>query len=388
MNPEWSALRARVPIFGERVYLASHCLGPLPAETFRDLDEYAQTLRLRNRALEAWMERISEVRSLCEQVLHGAPGTVALGASSTQCHAQIASALRPRGERRVILGTDLDFPSVRYLWAAQAARGFEYRTVCSPDGVAMPTQQLIDAIDEHTAVVAVSVASYFNGAMLDLAPVIAAAHAHGACVVLDAFQAVGIVPLDVGALGVDFLVAGTHKWLCGGGTGLAFVYVRPDRAIELTPAYPGWLGHTAMADYAESYVPAVGARRFEQGTPAVEPVYTARAGLRLVLDAGVEALRARNLELSDRMLRGAEALGIAVDTPREHHARSGMLCLRVVDAKAVAGQLEARGFDVDTRPGSGLRASPHPLLTEDECDAFLHTLASLIQGSSRESSSP
>jgi kynureninase len=373
--PDFRALRLRFPTLLDRVYFATHNLGPVLNETLVDLDEYRRTIALRNRALEPWLQRIDEMRGLVARLVNAKVGEIALGPNATACQANLAAALRPGSNRDVILTTNLDFPSSRYLWQAQEQRGFLVRTVASHDGISMPVDALVDAIDERTAVVAVSLVAYTNGALLRVKRVIDAAHAAGALVVLDAYQAAGIVPIDVRALDVDVLVAGTQKWLCATGSGLAFLYVKEQLANSLDPAYPGWFSHADTLAFADSYVPAAGARRFEQGAPAIEAVYAAGAGIRFALEVGVEAMRARSLELSDRLIAGADALGIPLRMPRARAERAGVVCLAIPDPARTATELRGQGIDVDTRPGTGLRLSTHPCNTDEDCDRVLAELA-------------
>ncbi|HSN25636.1 MAG TPA: aminotransferase class V-fold PLP-dependent enzyme, partial [Kofleriaceae bacterium] len=218
----------------------------------------------------------------------------------------------------------------------------------------------------RVAVVAVPLVAYRNGALLDAARLVEAAHRAGALVVLDAYQAVGIVPIDVHALGVDALVAGTNKWLGAPATGCAFLYVARALAERLSPAYPGWLGHAEPFGFCDEFVPAPGARRFEQGAPAVEPIYGARAGIRCALDVGVEAMRARSLALCDRLIAVADELAIPLATPRAHAERAGFVCLRVPDPDRAVAELRERGIDADTRPGTGVRFSAHPCNSDDD----------------------
>lgn len=372
MSADFAAWRRRFPTLLERTYLATQCLGPLPAEALDDLDEYRRTLMLRNRSLGLWLERMDELIGLVEQLLHAPAGSVALRDSATAAQAAVAAALTPTAVRNRILITTLDFHSSRYLWSAQAQRGFSLVEVRAVDG-AVAAQRLVERIDERTAVVAVSLVSPRSGALLDVAPVIRRARAAGALVIVDAYQAVGALPIDVRTLDADVVVGGTHKWLCGGGTGLAFLYVRPELANQLQPAYPGWIGHRQLLGFEGAFEPAPGARRFQQGTPALEPIYTARAGLRYVLDVGAEAIRARSLQLTARLLDGAAAAGLAVNTPRE--SRGGTVCFNVEEPAATVDALAAEGIDVDSRPGAGLRVSPHACNTEEECDRLLAALA-------------
>jgi len=372
--PPFFAMRPQFRTLVERTYFATHCLGPVMEGALADLDDYRRTIALRNRAIETWLQRIDEIRTLFARLVHADDDEIALGANATACHASVAAALAPAPGRTRIVTTSLDFPSTRYLWHAQTRRGFELVEVASPDGLAMPVEGLVAAIDERVAIVAVSLVAYTNGALLRARPVIEAAHAAGALVVLDAYQGAGIVPIDVRALDVDVVIAGTHKWLHGVSNGLAFAYVRRALAERLAPAYPGWFSHAHMLDYETEYVPAPGARRFEQGSTSVEAVYAARAGVRFAIDVGVEAIRARSLALSDHLIAGADALGIPLRTPRDHAERAGVVCLGVREPGRVADELRVRGIDVDTRPGTGIRLSCHPCNLHDEVDRVVAEL--------------
>jgi kynureninase len=366
--------RDRFPLLDERLYFASQCLGPMPAEALDDLDAYRRSLLLRKRALPLWIERMNEMTALLERLLGAPAGSVALRDSATAAQAAIASALTPRdGKNRIVLSSQ-DFHSTRYLWAAQAQRGFEVIEIHPRAGVEVSTEQYLDAIDGRTALVCAALVSPRNGSLLDAARVIRAAHDRGALVVLDAYQAVGVVPIDVASLGADVIVGGTHKWLGGGGTGLAFLYVRPSLANELVPAYPGWIGHASLLAFGDRYAPAPGARRFQQGTPALEPIFTARAGLLSTLAIGVDRIRARSLELTARLIARCEAHDLRVLTPARAEARGGMICVALPNAEAVEAALEHQGIDVDHRPGAGLRIAPHFCHREEECDRVIEAI--------------
>jgi kynureninase len=370
MSVDFAAWRKRFAVFHERTYLATQCLGPFPEEMLADLDEYRQSLLLRSRALEPWWERRVELIGMFEELLHAPEHSIALFGNATAGQAQLAAALTPSASRNRIVISSSDFHSTRYLWTAQSQRGFEVIE-------AADARRAMTALDERVQLIALSLVSPRTGALTDAAALVAAAHAVGALVVLDAYQAVGVVPIDVRALGVDAVVGGTHKWLCGGGTGLAFLYVRPELAETLSPRYPGWWGHREILGFGERYVPGRGAERFEQGTPAMEPVYTARAGLRFVLQTGVAAIRARNLQLTGRLMSRAVEAGLVPLTPRAADARGGMVCLDVPDAEVVVERLEAMGIDIDSRPGAGIRIAPHACNTEEECD---RAIDAIVQG--------
>ena len=174
------------------------------------------------------------------------------------------------------------------------------------------------------------------------------------------------------------IVGGTHKWLYGGGMGLAFAYLDPELVERIEPVYPGWVGHASLKGFADDFVPHAGARRFEQGTPALEPIYTARAGLSFVQEVSVDALRARSLQLTERLARRAMERGLSVRTPLEAAQRGGMIVLDVPDAGSVVDALAEAGIDVDERAGAGLRIGPHPCVTDEECDRTIDAIAAAV----------
>lgn len=371
---DFEAERKRFPVLDERTFLACQCMGPFPRETLDDLDAYRRSLFLRNRVIDEWVERLDALRGQFEQLLNAPAGSVMLRDSATAAQAAVAAALAPEPARnRVVLSTG-DFHSSRFLWLAQEARGFAPVQV-DAHGVGGGDEAFLDAIDERTAVVALSLVSPRTGALLDVAPVVARAREVGALVIVDAYQAVGIVPIDVRAMGADMVVGGTHKWLGGGGMGLAFAYLEPTLSERLRPVYPGWIGNAQLLGFGEKFEPAPGALRFQQGTPAMEPVYTARGGTSWVLEMGTSALRARSLLLTGRLLAGARDLGLKLRTPLEPERRGGMVCLDIPDAGRVVDALETQGIDLDSRPNAGLRMGPHPCVTEEECDRVIAAVA-------------
>lgn len=382
-SPSWQAQRAGYPIFEQRVYLASQCLGPFPRQAQRDLEQYRTSRLLHNRALEHWFERIELTTGLIERLLSAPARSVALRDSATACHAAVIAAIEPHDEVRRLIVTELDFHSSLHVFSAQARRGFEVVVVRSRDGCSIRPEDVVAEIDERTAAVAVTMVSRY-GALLELGDICARAREVGAPTIVDAYQAVGIVPLDVGALGVDVLVGGNHKWLSG-DTGIAFLYVAPSLADRLEPAYPGWFGHQDTGDFVhahtfvDAYRPMPGARRFQQGTPGMPAIYSARAGLELALETGVERMRARNLELIAHMIAGADALGFRVRTPSEPEQHAGGVCIEVPNPERVVALLAERGIDVDQRRREVVRAAPHPCNTEAEVDHFLANLADIVQ---------
>ncbi|MBX3181335.1 MAG: aminotransferase class V-fold PLP-dependent enzyme [Polyangiaceae bacterium] len=383
----WAALRAQLPILSERRYLATHAIGPLPIAARAYLEEYAASLSHRLRSVPLHLERMETVRGLLAQLIGAPPRDVALMPSASAAEASVALSLQPgvgyregRAEprRRRILISRQAFPSSRFLWEAQAARGFEVHPIEAPGGE-RDAEALVAAIDERVTAVALPWVEPRASALIELAPLVSACRAAGALLIVDGFQALGVVPLDVGEVSADVVLGGVHKWLCGASMGLAMLYVAPEVAAALQPAAPGWVGSVSFPDFGEHYQPAPGAARFQQGTPPVEPLFGAQAGLELILSAGVPALRARSLELTERLLHEAAERGLRCLTPR---ARGGTVALDVgaLDARAqgaLVQALAAIGVDVDTRRGA-LRISPYPAMAEGAVSSALADIAAAL----------
>lgn len=381
---DFSRYRDKFPIFKERIYFASQCMGPFLEEGERDLQEYIATRKLHSRALGAWLDRIEEVTRLIEELLGAPQGSVALRDCATACQAAIASAVTPKGARNRIVVSALDFHSSLHLWFAQAQRGFELVVVPpAADGFSVRVEDILSQIDERVAVVAISTVSR-NSGFTDTTEIVAAAHRAGAIVVLDAYQAVGALPVNVETLGADVVVAGTLKWLSG-ETGLAFMYVRPSLSDQLSPAYPGWFAHSELHafvhthEFIDRFVPMPGARRFQQGTPGMAPIYGARAGLRFVLEVGAAAMRERNSALTEYLFERCIERGFDVRTPRAGSARVGGICLGLPDPEGTVEALAAEGIDVDQRRRTLVRLAPHPCATFEECDRVVAALERVVR---------
>jgi kynureninase len=274
----------------------------------------------------------------------------------TIAEAVVLSCFDVQGPRRRIVYEEGNFPSVRYLYQAQ--RGLDVVVAADDDGV-------VEAIDDRTLLVPVTHVLYKTGEIQDVEAIVERAHEHGALVVLDAYQSVGTVPLDVTALGVDFAVGGSVKWLCG-GPGAGWLYVRPDLAPTLEPALTGWQAHKRPFDFEPEQDYADGAARFLTGTPNVPALYAATAGYDVIEEIGVERIRERSVEqtsLLDELLNEA---GFLVGSPRDPARRGGTVVVRTPNFERVDEELAARGILCDYRPDVGLRLGPHFFNTDDE----------------------
>ncbi len=359
------------PILAETTYLINHSLGAMPAEAEQRLLAYAHAWK--TRGVLAWEEGWWELPlTVGDQIgrLIGAPaGSVSMHQNVTIAEAVVLSCFAFDGARRRVVYEEGNFPSVRYLY--QAARGAEI--VVAPDD-----EGVVEAIDERTLLVPVTHVLFRTGGIQDVEAIVARAHEAGALVVLDAYQSVGTVPLDVTALGVDFAVGGSVKWLCG-GPGAAWLYVRPDLAQTLEPALTGWHAHARPFAFEPEHEYAEGAWRFLTGTPNVPALYAATAGYDVIEEVGVERIRARSLEQTTLLIRLLEEAGLEIVSPREPAERGGTVVVRVSDPDGVCAELAARGTICDSRPEVGLRLGPHFFNTDDELRFAVEQIAELAR---------
>jgi kynureninase len=274
--------------------------------------------------------------------------------------------------------TDLEFPSNMYLYESFRRYGAEVVYVPSDDTIRARIDRLIDAIDESTALVPLSLVLFKSAFIVDAAAVVEKARAVGARVVLDVYQAAGTVPMNLERMGVDFAVGGSVKWLCG-GPGAGYLYVRPDLAPALEPAVTGWAAHAAPFAFEPGPIKFAGApRRFQTGTPNVPALFAARAGYQIVAEIGVERIREKSLRLTRRMIDHAERRGYRLNTPADDRERGGSVVIDVPDSASVAEELLRREVIIDHRPGAGIRMAPHFYNTEDEVDRAMATLDELV----------
>jgi kynureninase len=224
---------------------------------------------------------------------------------------------------------------------------------------------VIDAIDERTLLVPVSHVLYKTAEIQPVERIVARAREMGAYVCLDAYQSAGAVPLDVTALGVEFCVGGSVKWLCG-GPGAGWLYVRPDVAEQLEPAFAGWQGHTRPFAFETEMEPAPGAGRFLTGTPIVAANYAASAGYEIIREIGVDRIRENSMRQTALLVQLVDDAGYELTSPRDPAIRGGSVVFRVPDFQAVHAELAARDIICDYRPDAGLRFGPHFFTTDDE----------------------
>ncbi|HKR29436.1 MAG TPA: aminotransferase class V-fold PLP-dependent enzyme [Terriglobales bacterium] len=380
MSDELLRFRPEFPILAKTTYLISNSLGAMPRGTQQALNEYAEVWATRGvRAWEeTWWMLAHEVGAMIERLMHAEANTVSLHQNVTQCQAVVASCFDFSSKRNKVVYTDMNFPSVMYFWEAQRAYGARVHMVPTDDGIHVPTERLLEAIDESTLLVPVSHVIFRSAYINDAKAIIERAHRVGAHVVLDTFQSLGTVPVHVRDLNVDFVCGGVLKWLCG-GPGTAYLYVRPDLGRKLQPKFTGWVAHekpfhfeTGPIRYAEPPY------KFMNGTPNVPALYAARPGLKIITEAGVEKIRAKSKRQIAKLIELADGRGWKVNTPRDPEKRGGTASIDMPNSKEVCAELLKRDVLVDWRPKAGVRMSPHFYTEDRELEAAIAAVEEIL----------
>ncbi|WP_394827495.1 aminotransferase class V-fold PLP-dependent enzyme [Pendulispora albinea] len=378
-------LRAQFPQLEQCVYLNSNSTGIVPKGAKAVLQDYWETLaHWRDDAWAVWWTELHRYADDLAAFLGAPAGSVICDVNVATLLGRFASALDytpsgPAAKYRIVT-SDLEFPTAKPLFRGLARAGAETDVVPSRDGFSIDERAVIDAIDARTRLVFLSLATSNTGALLDLSGIVAKAHEVGALVAVDAYAALGIVPLDVTELGVDVLFGGASKWLCG-TYHAAFMYIRPELTATLTPLTPGWMATREPLTFQPQGELAEGARRFAGGTPLVLPLLIARVGFELMRTFGIVHLRALSLAHTQRVIDHADGAGLTVATPREPSRRAGMVCLRFEGDEDVARALVGRQMICSYR--GGLRIGPHAFNTAGEIDTFMRTLIELAKARGR-----
>jgi kynureninase len=366
-------VRHRFPIFERRVYINSCSQGALSDAVREAYRRYLDDWDERGAPWDYWVEKSEEARRAFARLVNADADEVAVTASVSAGISALASGLRYARRSKVVL-TDLEFPTMGQIWHAQKLRGARVIHVEPAEDGTIPLDRFHEAIDDDTLVVGITHVSYRTGAMLDVERIANVAHERGALVLLDAYQSAGSLPLDVRTLGVDFLAAGTGKYMLG-SAGLGFLYARRDVVEKVWPTSTGWFADEDIfkMDHRD-YSPARTAARFQAGTPPIPSIYAGIAGMELLHEVGVDETRKHVLDLNARLLDGLDELRAQVVTPRRPKRRGALICVRSTDAPALVAALGREGI-VTSERDRNLRISAHLYNSADDVDAVLEALA-------------
>jgi kynureninase len=381
MIDELLRYRSQFPILERTTYLISNSLGAMPQGVYDAMKGYADTWA--TRGVRAWEERwwmlAAQVGDEIGVLMNAPPGSVSTHQNVTTCQAVVASCFDFSGKRNKVVYSDMNFPSVMYFWEAQRAYGARVHMVKTDDGISVPLERLLDAIDEQTLLVPVSHVIFRSAYIQNAKAIIEKAHKVGAHVVLDTFQSLGTVPVDVKALHVDFACGGVLKWLCG-GPGVGYLYVRPDLGQTLQPKFTGWFAHqnpfgfeVGPTRYTEPPF------RFMNGTSHIPSLEAARPGLKIIAEVGIDCIRGKSQRQTSRLMAMAGQRGWRINSPRNSDHRGGTVSIDMPDAERVSRELLKRDILVDYRPQAGVRISPHFYNKDEELDTAIAAVDEILK---------
>jgi kynureninase len=360
--------RVEFPILERTTYMISNSLGAMPRGVYDAMKGYADTWA--TRGVRAWEEHwwmlAAEIGDEIGDLMNAPKGSVSTHQNVTTCQAVVASCFDFSGKRNKVVYSDLNFPSVMYFWEAQQAYGARVHMVKTDDGVTVPLDRMLDAIDETTLLVPMSHVIFRSAFIQDAKAIIEKAHKVGAYVVLDTFQSLGTVPVDVQALNTDFACGGVLKWLCG-GPGVGYLYVRPDLGKKFEPKFTGWFADQNSMGFEIGPVRyAEPPFRFMNGTTHIPALEAARPGLKIISEVGIARIREKSKRQTAQLIQLADRHGWRVNSPRDPEKRGGTVSIDMPDAQEVCRELLKREIMVDYRPKAGVRMSPHFYNTDEE----------------------
>lgn len=381
--------RAQFPALESCVHLISHSLGCVPAQAKEDLNEFFELWQTKSiTAWSDWLPQVNHAAARLEKIISAPPGTVVMHQNVSGIMATLASCFEYTPKRNKIVYEALQFPTVSYVWKAEERRGASVHLVPSQDGMTIDTQAMIDAIDETTLAVPMSHVVFSSAYIQDAKAICAKAKQVGAHIILDCYQSVGTLPLDVVDLGVSFACGGSVKYLCG-GPGAAWLYVRKDLIPQFAPRVTGWFGNSAPFAFTmpeQTYADTIW--RYMGGTPAIAALYQSRAGQTIIGDIGVQAIRQKSLAMTAHAIGWVDEHGFTLRSPRPEATRGGSVVFDFVGAADVCRELNRRKFFCDHRPGAGIRIAPHFYTKREELDLFFAEVQKIRTGGVASSAGP
>src|ERR1700686_4274780 len=376
VEPNFQALRKEFPVLERKTYLNSGSYAALANSVKAAVEAYLEDRLLNGANWDAWITKNESVRALTATLLRAVPDEIAAAASVSAGLNALASAVDFSGPRNKVVVSDFEFPTNAQIWHAQEPRGARVILVPpAPDGY-IPLENFAEAIDEQTQLVAITHVCYRNGAKLDIPGIVRLAHAKGAKVLLDCYQSVGSLDIDVKALDVDFAAGGMLKYLLG-TAGIGFLYVRDSFTRSLVPTNSGWFAQAEIgAMDITANRPAPNARRFEAGTPAVANCYAAEAGLKFLLAVGTPAIEKRNYALTRRCMQRLEEIGWPSITPTEDERRGATVAVPSRNSRVLSAELMKRDI-VTSHRDDNIRAAFHFYNDEDDIESFIAAMKEL-----------
>lgn len=360
------------PVFNNVTYINSCSQGALSHQVRASMDHYMDGMEAIGSDWNEWVSTQEEVRDHLAAIFHTSRENVALTTSASASINSLMSAFDFQQGKKRIVTTSLEFPTMGQILHAQERKGAEVIHVAADENNILDLKKFDEAIDDRTALVAVTHVCYRNGAMNDIESIITLAHNKGVPVLVDAYQSGGSKEINFDQLGADFLVGGVLKYMLS-MPGLGFILV--NKKSSLVPTDTGWFAaRDIFAMKIDSYDPSPDARRFETGTPPIPSLYAAKAGLAFLRDVGVAESFKHSLNLHQQLREGVLALGGKLATPADDLHHGAMLGIKSTDDHALVDRLAEEKVIVSCRDGN-LRVSPHFYNNSEDIDRCLAALA-------------
>jgi selenocysteine lyase/cysteine desulfurase len=370
--------RSRIPLLTSMIPMNNCSQAPQTDATRAAAERYLESWNQSGMDWDAWIEEVQLAKQEFARLINASPDEIAVFSSVSEATSAVASAIDFTGDRHKVVVTEAEFPTIGHVWLAQERRGATVAWVPVRSG--MIAADAYDAVlDDETAILSACHGYYLNGYTQDLASLAAAAHGHGALLYVDAYQTLGTVPVDVRAIGADFLAAGNLKFLMG-IPGIAFLYVRRELVDRLRPLTTGWFGRAnPFAFQVKQLDWSATASRFDMGTPPIVSAYVARAGMAVINEIGVDEIRRWLEVLGQRLIDGGVERGFALHGTTDMSRKTATTAFVVDDSPAVELTMRRRGIIPSAR-GPVIRLSPHFYNSIADVDTALDVLASVIPG--------
>lgn len=364
------SIRDRFPLLQRAVYTNSCSQGALSNEVRTAYQRYLTDWDEKGAPWDLWVELADAARARFARLLNASTDEIAVTTSVSAGVSSLISGLRhPEGRSKIVV-SDFEFPTIGQIMHAQEVRGAKVEHVPASPDATIPLDRLAEAIDEETALVAMTYVCFRNGSKSDVEAVIDLAHRAGAYVLLDSFQAVGAIPIDVRRLGVDFVAGGNLKYLLG-SAGLGFLYCRAELVPSIIPTHTGWFAdEDIFAMDIHDYSPSPTASRFESGTPPVPSIYAGVAGMDLMEEIGIEETERHVSGLTNTLIDGLDRIGARMVTPRDPAKRGPMIAVACNDAPAMVAVLADDRILTTSRDGN-LRLSWHCYNSFEDVEAVV-----------------
>ena len=373
--------RDEFPILATCNYLINNSLGAMPRGVYDSLTHYADTWSQQGVSAwgSEWFDLNRNVGNLIAPLMGAPPNSVLIHQNASIASSILFGALDFSDTTRdKVVITDMDFPGDIYVLRQWLPDPVQIHTVTTDDGITINTQKLLDAIDERTRLVSISHVLFRSAYIMPAQAIIEKAHRVGAQVVLNGYHSVGIMPVDVTALNVDFYIGGVLKWLCGGPGGV-FMYVRPDLLTSLKPKVTGWFAHKRpFAFEVDTLDLRDDIYRLMNGTPGIASLHSIQPGVKIMAEVGIEAIREKSMRQTALLIEMADTAGYEVVSPRDPARRAGTVTLNPPHAYEVSREMLARDIKIDYRQNAGIRIAPHFYNSDDEVREAVESMGAIL----------